>query len=226
MTVQRRYQAPKCAFSTVLLWNGEPWRILRGTRQGRLGSALMPRRSCAARSRVHSARIPSCIGPARSKLAFARPHARAYTSRVWSVDGAALRRGVHVLCTLVVGALLAAPMLLGPATPWALRALGGEPEHHCACGMTQGKCGCPECADLEHARAQAKKPSTRPTLRSTCDDDATPMASGSPLPLVTAPTVAALASPAFVTLAPAPTPGTLHPREREAPPTPPPRLAA
>jgi len=140
--------------------------------------------------------------------------------------GARLRRALHLWCTLAIGVLLAAPMLLGPASPWAMRALGGEPTHHCACGMVQGKCGCPECADLAHARAQAKKPSTRPTLRSTCDDDAPPMPSASPLPRVTVPSLVALApAPSNDVLLP-PAPATLRPRGREAPSTPPPRRDA
>jgi hypothetical protein len=140
--------------------------------------------------------------------------------------GARARRALHLVCTLAVGLLLAAPMLLGPAAPWALRALGGEPVHRCACGMKQGKCGCPECADLEHARAQAKKPSARPTVKSTCDDDAPPMPNASPLPRATEPSVVAAMPPSFELVEPSEAPDALRPRGREAPPTPPPRRAA
>ncbi len=137
-----------------------------------------------------------------------------------------MRRAVHVVCSLVVGMLLAAPMLLGPAAPWALRAVGGEPEHHCACGMMRGKCACPECAEQQSARAQAKAHSPRPTLRSTCDDDTPPMPNAAPLPLATVPVAVALAGAPAIVPSPLSSRERAPPRGRDTPPTPPPRRDA
>jgi len=109
--------------------------------------------------------------------------------------GVRVRRLVHLFVVLTSAALLALPLLLGPATTVLVRALGGADEHHCACGMQPGKCGCPECAALE-ADKQADRESPHPFLRSSCDDGAqVPMASA--LPLAAPPGLAGIAPPRF-----------------------------
>ena len=126
---------------------------------------------------------------------------------------------------LLVGLMLAAPMMLGPATSWALRTLGAAAEHTCLCGMRLGTCGCPECDDLAKSYLSTKKPSALPVVRRDCeDDDDAPR--GGALPQVIAPAALAfVASPVEVPVA-APLSVTLQPRGREEPPSPPPRTRA
>jgi hypothetical protein len=71
----------------------------------------------------------------------------------------------------VAAIFIAAPMLLGPGLGGVLRAVGGEHEHTCACGMKPGTCGCPACARLEHERRAAKKVHAYPAVRTDCHDD-------------------------------------------------------
>jgi hypothetical protein len=128
----------------------------------------------------------------------------------------------HVRLALLFALL--APMLLGPGSAWVLRALGGAPEHQCACGMKPGTCGCPECARIEHERSEAKRPLPYAALRSTCEDSDAPLASAA-LPLVHgASPIAVLVAP-FARLTSDTRTSALHPRGRPEPPIPPPRAA-
>jgi len=136
-----------------------------------------------------------------------------------------IRRAVHVAVLTVTAVLLALPLLLGPATTTIVRALGGVGEHHCACGMDPGTCGCPECERVtqekettaEHLRGHA-------VLRSSCDDGTSLPAIGA-LPFAAVPVVATLPPMGFELLALA-RPTAFDPSlERARPPTPPPRRA-
>ena len=67
--------------------------------------------------------------------------------------------------------VIALPIALGPATSTVTRLLGGELDHHCACGMKRGQCGCPECEHLEASRRDAKRVHKHLTVRRSCEDD-------------------------------------------------------
>ncbi len=118
--------------------------------------------------------------------------------------------------------VIALPIALGPATSTVTRFLGGELEHHCACGMKRGQCGCPECEHLEHARRDAKRASKYVAVRSTCEDD-DGLVRAPNLPLA-APLVAGfvLASASSVAFDPEPI-APLRTRLSKEPSTPPPR---
>jgi hypothetical protein len=128
------------------------------------------------------------------------------------------------LYACLVGLVLLLPILLGPATMPLLRALGGAEEHHCACGMIAGKCGCAECERLEQRqKLDDELVRGQPLLRSSCDDGTA----------ATAPTLArATLAPAFaVPWATSeaclfvPRSRAVSSRGRPSPPTPPPRDA-
>jgi hypothetical protein len=140
--------------------------------------------------------------------------------------GARLRRLLHLAVVTAAAAVLAIPMLLGPAATPLVRALGGAGEHHCACGMTQGKCGCPECERLEHDRRMTKE-SLRghAVLRSTCDDGTGMPAIGA-VPLAAVPAVATLPAVPFEVPERLDAEHAAASVERARPPTPPPRSAA
>jgi hypothetical protein len=144
---------------------------------------------------------------------------------VRAVTRSAWQRRLHVVCTLLVGLMLAAPMVFGPGASWVLRSLGAAAEHTCLCGMRLGTCGCPECDDLAKSYLSAKKPSARPVVRRDCEDDGDAPRGGA-LPQVIVPAALAfLAAPVEVPVA-APLSVTLRPRDREKPPSPPPRTRA
>jgi hypothetical protein len=134
-------------------------------------------------------------------------------------NGSRARRLVRLVCVLATAAMLAAPMLLGPAITPLVRALGEAPQHHCACGMEPGKCGCPEC---EH---RAEQDHEYPVLKSSCDDDGqAPLAFGALPAGVPGPSLAlgvgydvGIGELGDVPVA------VLTPRDRVRPPTPPPR---
>src|SRR5215472_4637235 len=86
-----------------------------------------------------------------------------------------VRRGL-VLVTLLT---LMAPAWLGSATVPLLKAIGFGPEHRCACGMVPGKCGCPECARLEHQRQEDRAARPSPVVKSSCDENDPSFASAS-----------------------------------------------
>jgi hypothetical protein len=135
-----------------------------------------------------------------------------------------LRRLLRALSAYAVLLTLAAPAALGPATGPLLRELAEQQAHLCKCGMTPGKCGCPECERLERARQQAHAPEAVPTFRRDCDDDA-------PSILLSALPVTALA--AKLETLPVPRGERVRLPAADAPPlcpnlappTPPPRLA-
>ncbi len=136
-----------------------------------------------------------------------------------------LRRLLSLAATLGAAVVLLAPLLLGPALGPITSALGGEPEHRCACGMIRGQCGCPECARLEHRRLAERAPRPYPVLKSHCGEDETPMAfAGLPTVAPSGGIVARLApTPAvLVSLFGEPVPSL---RDSEAPPVPPPRTS-
>jgi hypothetical protein len=137
--------------------------------------------------------------------------------------GARFRRLLHLVVVLAAAALVALPMLAGPGATGLVRALGGSAEHHCACGMAPGTCGCPDCAQLEQEKKDTnERLAGHAVLRSSCDD-------GSGLPGIDAappgavPFLAMLPRPAFESLRAEPTIEVDRSRLRARPPTPPPR---
>jgi hypothetical protein len=92
----------------------------------------------------------------------------------------ALERTVAFVCALV----LLAPMILGPALGPVTKALGGEPQHLCACGMVAGTCGCPECEKAEHQRHRENALHAYPVLKGKCAGDDVPV-TFAPLPAAT-----------------------------------------
>jgi hypothetical protein len=85
----------------------------------------------------------------------------------------------RLLAVLVVVLAALPAMALGPGVNVAAHLLGASMQHHCACGMTPGHCGCPECERLERverARTElsADAESPCPVLRSACDDGSVP----------------------------------------------------
>lgn len=139
--------------------------------------------------------------------------------------GARVRRILHLVVVTTVAVILAAPLLFGPGANAFLRALGGDAEHRCACGMVAGKCGCPECERLEHQEQhEAEALRGHAVLKSTCaNDDAIP-GYGS-LPVVAAPLAMALPHAAFEMREIFVVDVTDSSLERGPPPTPPPRSA-
>jgi hypothetical protein len=132
---------------------------------------------------------------------------------------------LETLAALVLALVLLAPMMLGPSFGTFVRALGGEADHKCACGMPEGTCGCPECARIEHQRLRERAPAPYPVLRSQCEGNAVTAGMGA-LPLVIeAPGafVVVEAMECAVTLARSP---DVHSLDTAEPSTPPPRLVA
>src|SRR5580704_10222977 len=83
---------------------------------------------------------------------------------------------LHRLAALAALLLLIAPIWLGPAMAPLARALGGGVDHACSCGMSAGRCDCPECND--------RGPHAYPTCKSSCDDAAAPLPAAGPLACV------------------------------------------
>jgi hypothetical protein len=137
----------------------------------------------------------------------------------------ALRQWLRVACAVVTLVVIAAPAALGGALSPVLRQLA-EVGHVCKCGMTPGKCGCPECARLERERLSERQPAPEPTLKRDCDDEAPAMPLGAALPagVVAAVSTSTLPVPRGeripVVLSTSP-----HPSTSDEPPTPPPRSA-
>ncbi|MCL2779637.1 MAG: hypothetical protein FWD73_16725 [Polyangiaceae bacterium] len=133
-----------------------------------------------------------------------------------------LLRGLVLSIALIVSA----PLVFGPAGNAVLRMFVDMDEHHCACGMKPGACGCPDCALLEKARlAERDVLRAHPILKSTCKDD-------SLIPGAREPIVAT--APLFVTLPPVIFEAVSFDRLSEVdpsigrarPPVPPPRISA
>jgi hypothetical protein len=133
-------------------------------------------------------------------------------------------RGLATWLAFVWLLIAVSPIWLGPLlTP--LRLAIADAHHTCACGMTPGTCGCPECDRLERERLSDKEPEACPVLKGECERDAAflggshvPPAVMPPLPRIEpARTLAQLATPlpraALLSVA------------LPAPPKPPPRLA-
>src|SRR5262249_45572336 len=134
----------------------------------RASSMATPKRT-SCDPRVVMRRIVSAIA--------ALPHAVAgsRTKAVSGHIGDRLRRWVRLACALAVAALLAAPLLFGPARSRVLRAISGVDVHRGGWGMVQGKCGCPECEIVVggvHLDDDDVSPAPRPIAKSSCDDDA------------------------------------------------------
>jgi hypothetical protein len=135
-----------------------------------------------------------------------------------------VQRTLRILAVLVL-VVVAVPMALGAATGPVRDALGIT-AHKCACGMAPGKCGCAECARVEHARRQERMPGPAPIVRSSCDqDDAAPLASTMVPPFVLPLTGLAVPAPAHDE-DPAADVQALHSAMTLEPPTPPPRFAS
>lgn len=85
----------------------------------------------------------------------------------------ALRRFLRVACAYGVLMVVALPAALGASMGPVMRELGAEAQEHlCKCGMPAGKCGCPECERLEHARQRARAADPAPAIKGGCDSDA------------------------------------------------------
>lgn len=139
---------------------------------------------------------------------------------------ARFRRLLHLVVLLSAAAFVALPMLAGAGATGIARALGGGAEHHCACGMAPGTCGCPECAELEHAKRETtERLAGHAILRSSCDDGSGLPGIGAPPPGAV-PFLARLARPSFERLRTSPARDVDPSLERARPPTPPPRTRA
>jgi hypothetical protein len=134
---------------------------------------------------------------------------------------ARVRRFVALVCQLAAAIVVAAPMLLGPALSPLLRATHNE-AHLCACGMAAGTCGCPECDRLEAQRHEDETPGPNPVIRSSCDDDESPLPSTAQPPSVLA-AAFALRDDAPGDVLPIAPLAPLTSLENDGPPTPPPR---
>jgi hypothetical protein len=78
----------------------------------------------------------------------------------------ALRRWCRVLALVAT-----LPIACGSSWGVLVRALGAEHDHHCACGMVRGKCGCPECERIEAGRQSGDDIVARiAVLRGTCGE--------------------------------------------------------
>jgi len=77
---------------------------------------------------------------------------------------------VQIAFIWALACALVAPLLLGVAYVPAMRALGFEVAHACACGMEKGKCGCPECEELERGEKRSIEEGVA-ILKKTCRDD-------------------------------------------------------
>lgn len=123
--------------------------------------------------------------------------------------------------TLACLLALVAPMWLGPAMSPLVRALGGVPEHHCACGMKRGTCGCLACEAAARQEARDAR-SPIPVLSTHCmSDDSVPTAPA--LPIAAPGVLALLAPPTARPVLRARALAPLEGRAADAPPTPPPR---
>jgi hypothetical protein len=135
------------------------------------------------------------------------------------------RRLVDVLLGIALTLAVIAPMIFGPALAPLTRALGGIDDHVCACGMTRGTCGCPECEKLEQNRLREHAPHPYAVLRARCaGDEVAPGLAALPPSLARAEGVLAPAAPH--SLAPAAWPDKVVSQALAEPVTPPPRRAA
>ena len=132
-----------------------------------------------------------------------------------------VRRAVRIWVVVATALALAAPIWLGPAAPWILRELGASEDHHCACGMQKGKCGCLECAADEAQAKRAKERHAEPILKSSCSsDDDVPFFAA--LPVVALPSSTLVPIAGFERLSVVQAPISDPSRERGPPVVPPP----
>ncbi len=126
----------------------------------------------------------------------------------------------------VVGVLGALLIVSGPAVfGCAFGQLGAVDEHLCKCGMAPGKCGCPECAQIELQRHRAHAPERLPALKDGCSRDAPAIAFAGSLEALPSQSSARLPIPGGE-LRPAPASPLAPANPPSRPPTPPPRLAS
>lgn len=130
---------------------------------------------------------------------------------------AALARAV----VLAFAFVLLAPVALGPAYAPAVRLLGGEAKHLCACGMVVGQCGCPECERAERQRHRDEAPKPYPVCKTKCGGDDVPLAFAPP-PVAAPAAVDVSLPPAETADATTPAVPDWHSQTSVRPPTPPP----
>ena len=137
-----------------------------------------------------------------------------------------LRQWARLVCTVTL-VVLAAPAALGASLGPVLRELGDSTEHVCKCGMTVGKCGCPECERDEQQRLSEHRSEAAPTLKRHCDDETPAMPLGAALPAgvlaASSETTTSVPRGDRIPVSTATTPGYSTDNQ---PPTPPPRLAS
>lgn len=136
------------------------------------------------------------------------------------------RRALARAVWTIAVALLLAPVWLGPALGSVIALLGAHMEHHCACGMVRGKCGCEECQVVEAERHE-RRASAVPVFRTSCTDDAVDLEGALPATTAAEGAVVTMKTPGWHESAVAArAPRITASRERVPPPTPPPRTLA
>jgi hypothetical protein len=136
--------------------------------------------------------------------------------------------GVLARWARLVGVVAALVTLTASSSLGALGGVMGQlfgEEHLCKCGMTAGKCGCPECERLEQQRLHEHDSSPVPAVKAHCGQDSPGLAFGSTPPASLPARTAKLPVPLAERLPPGASLGAPDDLPSE-PPTPPPRLAA
>ncbi len=144
---------------------------------------------------------------------------------MWSDMVSSLRRWVRLALAVATLVTVAAPAALGPAMATLLDEMGGAHEHVCKCGMTPGKCGCPECDRAEQERLHARGHRVAPVLKSGCNQDP-PALRFAGLPPALLPASGVLLPALRGDRAARPLPDSPALDHTLDPPTPPPRLAS
>lgn len=136
-----------------------------------------------------------------------------------------LRRWAQLACALAALTVLV-PMALGAAMGPVMRELGADAATHvCKCKMGPGKCGCPECMQLERDRASERHRGSAPSLRGHCDQDDAAFPLAAPPATVLAAASAVLRASRGDRVAVS-APCRPPPSLTEEPPVPPPRIAS
>lgn len=136
-----------------------------------------------------------------------------------AVQARALRRWVSIVVVL----LAALPVAMAPSWGVLLHALGGGMDHHCACGMVKGKCGCRECERLERQRDSGDMVILLPVLKGSCDDDGAHASTPRWLSVLPASASVSFVHAVDAVVLPNPLPDLIS-LARDGPPVPPPRL--
>lgn len=131
-------------------------------------------------------------------------------------------RWVHLAFMWALACAMVAPLLFGVAYLPAMHALGFEAAHACACGMEKGKCGCPECEELERGEKRAHEEGIA-IAKKTCRDEDGSIVHGA-LPLALHETSDALLAPSFATVSPTRMYSRATTRALPGPAPPPPRI--